>query len=98
MNVAMVTTSARSSRNAFDSARNIHNQPIRKAAKDANPKCIFWNGSAFVEPENPPAFRLRFPGRGRGVPDTGGLSITEVEGGHVVFPMEAGAESISTPR
>jgi hypothetical protein len=34
-----------------------------------------WNGSAFVEPEIPPAFRLRFPGRGRGLPDTGGLSI-----------------------
>jgi hypothetical protein len=35
-----------------------------------------WNGSAFEEPENPPAFRLRFPGRGRGVPDTGGLAVT----------------------
>lgn len=35
-----------------------------------------WNGSTFVEPENPPAFRLRFPGRGRGLPDTGGLTTT----------------------
>ncbi len=35
-----------------------------------------WNGSEFVEPEIPHAFRLRFPGRGRGQPDTGGLSVT----------------------
>jgi len=35
-----------------------------------------WNGSEFVEPEIPHSFRLRFPGRGRGQPDTGGLAIT----------------------
>lgn len=35
-----------------------------------------WNASEFVEPENPPAFRLRFPGRGRGLQDIGGLTVT----------------------
>ena len=34
-----------------------------------------WNGSAFVEPGNPPAIRLRFPGRGRGLADIGRLDI-----------------------
>lgn len=35
-----------------------------------------WNGSEFVEPGQPPAIRLRLPGRCRGQPDTGGLTVT----------------------
>ena len=54
-----------------------------------------WNGGAFVEPENPPAFRLRFPGRGRGLPDTGGITVTaESTVATIRTPYHAGQVSL----